>query len=195
MVYSRLPGFRLSDGGREAARALAAALSAAPVASVFASPLDRALETAEILAAPHGLSVETDDRLIEWSFWERWAGMPWASIHERDPDVLEAYGLDPAAASPGDPLEAAGRRILSWAEDAEERVHPIEPTAGRSAAERSSSLVLGITHEAPLIAAMLVGRGQDLSSYHGTNVSHLGAVRLRPGPPEVVDLAAWAARC
>jgi broad specificity phosphatase PhoE len=170
-------------------------LSAAPVASVFASPLDRAVETGEILAAPHGLAVQTDERLIEWSFWERWAGMPWASIHERDPDVLEAYGLDPAAASPGDPLEAAGRRVLSWAEDVEERGDPTEGKAGRSSAEPSSSLVLGITHEAPLIAAMLVGRGQGISSYHGTNLPHLGAVRLRPGPPEIVDLAAWAARC
>ncbi len=50
-----------------------------------------------------------------------------------------------------------------------------------------------MSHEAPLVAALLVGRGGGLSVFHSTNLAHLAAVRLRPGPPEVVDLVAWAA--
>jgi hypothetical protein len=55
--------------------------------------------------------------------------------------------------------------------------------------------VLGVTHEAPLIAAMLLGQGRSLSEYNSHNVAHLACVRLLPGPPELVDLAAWAASC
>jgi probable phosphoglycerate mutase len=63
----------LSDEGREQARRLALRLGGEPIAAVYASPLGRALETARIAAAPHGLPVATDARLREISHgrWER----------------------------------------------------------------------------------------------------------------------------
>jgi broad specificity phosphatase PhoE len=181
LVYARLPGFHLSDEGRTAAKALAEALSSTPLRAVYSGPLDRAMETAAILSAPHGLRVLGDERLTEWSFWARWQGMPWTRIRERDPHLLEAYGLEPAKACPEDPLEEAGRRVLAWARDAE-RAHP-------------EGLVAGLTHEAPLLAAYLVGGGHDVSTYRSMNLPHLGGVRLRPGPPELVDLVQWARTC
>jgi broad specificity phosphatase PhoE len=147
-----------------------------PVVAVYASPLDRARETAEILAAPHGLTVGLDDRLLEWSFWVRWQGMPWAAIRDRDPELLEAYARDPAAASPGDTLEATGRRILAWAAEAE---------ADHDAAGQGR-VVLGVTHEAPLLAATLVGTAEGLGAFHSRNLPHLARVRLRPPPVELV---------
>jgi broad specificity phosphatase PhoE len=78
-VYARLPGFRLSSEGAAEAARLAERLAGAPVVAVDASPLERAVETAEILARPHGLSVRTDNRLEEWSFWSRWAGVAGAA--------------------------------------------------------------------------------------------------------------------
>jgi len=181
VVYARLPGFHLSAAGREAAGELAAGLRSAPVVAVYASPLDRAVETAAILAEPHGLDVATDQRLQEWSFWVRWQGMAWTSIHDRDPRLLEAYSLDPASACPDDSLETTGRRVLAWAEDAE-RAHP-------------DGLVLGVTHESPLVAAWMVGSGRNLRDYHSVNFPHLTCVRLQPGPAEVVDLPQWARTC
>ena len=86
LVYARLPGFHLSTDGRERATALAQALRRAPVAAVYASPLDRAAETAAILARPHGVAVQTDARLSEWSFWSHWQGRPWTRIRDLDPD-------------------------------------------------------------------------------------------------------------
>lgn len=65
ILYGRLPGFRLSDKGREQADAVAAALADRDIAAVIASPLQRAQETAGPIAAKHGLTVGTDPDLIE----------------------------------------------------------------------------------------------------------------------------------
>ena len=55
----------LSPLGREQSRAVAAALVRLPIDAVYASPLARALETAQIVAEPLGLEIQTDDRLQE----------------------------------------------------------------------------------------------------------------------------------
>ncbi len=65
ILYGRLPGFRLSDTGRNQAAAVADALAGRDIAAVIASPLQRAQETAAPIAAKHGLVVDTDPDLIE----------------------------------------------------------------------------------------------------------------------------------
>ncbi|GAA3951257.1 histidine phosphatase family protein [Gordonia caeni] len=65
ILYGRLPGFRLSDTGRAQAQTVAAALADHDVTAVFASPLQRAQETATPVAGGHGLEIITNDDLIE----------------------------------------------------------------------------------------------------------------------------------
>ena len=65
ILYGRLPGFGLSERGREQAARAAAHLARADVAVLLASPMQRAQETAVPLAASHGLEVLTEERLIE----------------------------------------------------------------------------------------------------------------------------------
>ena len=65
VIYGRLPGYHLSERGRRQAEAAADRLRRRDIVAVTASPLERAQETAEAVAAPHGLEVGTDDRLIE----------------------------------------------------------------------------------------------------------------------------------
>jgi broad specificity phosphatase PhoE len=67
VLYGRLPGFRLSDRGVEQAGKVASFLSGRDVATVIASPLERARQTAAPIAAAHGLEVGIDPRLIESS--------------------------------------------------------------------------------------------------------------------------------
>ena len=55
----------LSDRGRRQAEALAAALGRLPIEAIYASPLRRAVETAQPLAAVLGLPIRTDPRLME----------------------------------------------------------------------------------------------------------------------------------
>jgi broad specificity phosphatase PhoE len=65
VLYGRLPGYRLSELGREMADLVARFLADHDVVRVVASPLERAQETAVPIAEAHALPVETDDRLIE----------------------------------------------------------------------------------------------------------------------------------
>ena len=172
VIYARLPGFRLSERGRAEATSLAERLAGSAVREVWASPLERAQETAEILAGPHGLTVQSDERLLEWSFWTRWQGTPWATVRERAPQVFSAYADDPGALCPEDPLADVGGRVLEWAREA----------------GTGDGLVLAVSHEAPLVAAYLVGAGSPIAAFSGTRVAHLDGVRLNPSPVKILDL-------
>lgn len=65
ILYGRLPGFSLSVTGRAQAVAVANTLANHDITHVVASPLERAQQTAAPIAQEHGLTVHTDDNLIE----------------------------------------------------------------------------------------------------------------------------------
>ena len=65
VLYGRLPGYHLSANGRLMAAAAADFFAERPVAALFASPLERAQETALPVAERLGLEIVTDERLIE----------------------------------------------------------------------------------------------------------------------------------
>ena len=172
VIYARLPGFGLSEEGMAGATRLAEKLSNRDVVAVYASPLQRAQQTAAILAEPHGLEVLQDERLIEWSFWSRWQGKPWILVRDEAPEVFSAYADDPASLCPEDPLTAVGERVLDWASEVAAR-HP-------------EGTIIGVSHEAPLVASLLLGSGQDVGRFSATHVGHLRSVRLFPLPAAIV---------
>lgn len=63
--YGRLEGFRLSERGLRQAEALGLHFANRPLDSIYSSPLERARQTADAIAAPHGLQVSLDPDLIE----------------------------------------------------------------------------------------------------------------------------------
>ena len=65
VVYGRLPGFNLSERGERQAKQSAQRLQDADLVAVWSSPLERAQQTARMIAEPHDLEVVTDDRLLE----------------------------------------------------------------------------------------------------------------------------------
>ena len=80
----------LSDHGRDQARRLAASLRETEVAAVWTSPLRRARETAEIVAAGRGISPIPCAELIE-SYRGRWEGFPVARLAREEPRLFEAF--------------------------------------------------------------------------------------------------------
>ncbi|MGH3309792.1 MAG: histidine phosphatase family protein [Streptomyces sp.] len=65
ILYGRLPGYHLSELGRQMADRVAEQLADRDVTHVAASPLERAQETATPIAKTHGLVIASDERLIE----------------------------------------------------------------------------------------------------------------------------------
>lgn len=65
ILYGRLPGYRLSEVGREMADLAAEALAARDVVQVRSSPLERAQETAAPIVERLGLVPVIDERIIE----------------------------------------------------------------------------------------------------------------------------------
>lgn len=67
-LVGRQSDVHLNDQGRSQAKQLAADLAGLPIKAVFASPLERAQETAAPIAHFHNLPVITEEGLIEMDF-------------------------------------------------------------------------------------------------------------------------------
>src|SRR5215471_14372063 len=72
----RTPGLHLADKGREEAADVAGRIARLPgLAAVYSSPLERAQETAELIAAAAKLFVTAEPGLLECDYGE-WTGLP-----------------------------------------------------------------------------------------------------------------------
>lgn len=89
----------LSDDGREQARRLALRLKKEKIAAVYASPMGRTVETANILAAPLKLEVQRRDGLREISHG-RWEQMTRREVEEAFPEEAAAWERDPYTFAP-----------------------------------------------------------------------------------------------
>ena len=92
-------GVDLSEDGRFQAQKLAVRLADDPIRAIYASPLSRALETASIIAAPHGLAVATHPELREIGHG-RWEGLTRHEVEERYPDEYASWETDPFTFAP-----------------------------------------------------------------------------------------------
>lgn len=78
-INGRTPGIGLSDRGRAEIALVAERLAGETITSLYASPLQRTRETAEILAARLELPVGYRDDLIELDFGE-WTGLTFDEV-------------------------------------------------------------------------------------------------------------------
>jgi broad specificity phosphatase PhoE len=60
----------------------------------YSSPLARAMETATIVAGPHGLAPQPIEELIEIDVGA-WEGRSWAEVRAREPGAYRAFMADP----------------------------------------------------------------------------------------------------
>ena len=84
----------LSDTGRDQAGALSRRLASQPIAAFYASPLDRTMETARLLAEPHGLPIQPEDGLREINHGV-WEGLTRHEAETRFGDMYEKWESDP----------------------------------------------------------------------------------------------------
>ena len=147
ILYGRLPGFHLSEAGRLMAKAAADYLADRDVTVLKSSPLQRAVETAEPIAAEFGLQPDIDERLIEpWNYFE---GMRFAVGDGalRKPRHWMAL-RNPFRPSWGEPYQEVAARVLAAAGD-----------AARAAAGHEAVCV---SHQMPICIARRAVEGKHL---------------------------------
>src|SRR5437762_5997870 len=89
----------LSDEGREQTRRLADRLSHEKIMAIYASPLGRTIETAQILAAPHKLEVQPRDGFREINHG-RWEQMTRQEVEQKFPEEAAEWEKDPYTFAP-----------------------------------------------------------------------------------------------
>jgi broad specificity phosphatase PhoE len=117
VLYGRLADFHLSDIGKVMAKAAAEHLAGRDVRLLRSSPLERARETAEPIAAQFGLATELDERLIE--AWNHFEGL---NVSVGDGSLRAPrhwfYLRNPFRPSWGEPYKEVASRMLAAAADA-----------------------------------------------------------------------------
>jgi broad specificity phosphatase PhoE len=171
VIYAGLSGYGLSELGRRQAAAVGEALLDTPVAALYASPLDRGMQTARAIADIVGAEVVPDIRLHEWRYWQQWAGLTWDELRTKGREAWEAYQSDPGSVTDGESLEALADRMGSWLADVQ-RDHP-------------EGLVVGVTHLEPLRATLLRALGRPPIDLFQLQIGLGQAVRLDPDPDPI----------
>lgn len=95
----QLPGVALTDVGRQQVARLAEALTVLPISTIVSSPLERARDTAEIIAKGRDLAVQFEPDLMDTNIGN-WAGQVISGLSKNDP-AWKAYVHDPTVAPEG----------------------------------------------------------------------------------------------
>ena len=167
-VYADLPGFHLSERGRRQATWAGRHLSDRPVAAVYTSPLERAVETAGAIGAHHGLAPEGVAELTEWALMGRWRGLRWPDLDTRRPGELETYLTSPLTMdfTPETVQQLADR--VGGAVTLLARRHPGEE-------------IVIVSHQDPIQVTRLALTNRSLGALHEAKPRHCEIISLAPG--------------
>ena len=114
ILYGRIPGYHLSELGHSMADAAAASLEGRPVTALYASPLQRAQESAKPWSERFGLPIVTEERIIEPHNWFEGKIMRQAI---RNPSAWPQL-RNPLKPSWGEPFKNVEARMLAAVGDA-----------------------------------------------------------------------------
>jgi probable phosphoglycerate mutase len=134
----------LNESGRTQAAELSAALADEPLAAAYSSPLRRAFETAEIVAAPHGLGPVPMDALREVDVGS-WQGLTRAEVEQRFPKQYARWLDYEAGWENGESYEEMGRRVIAGLLEL--------------AAAHEGDQILAVSHGGPVRAAYALADG------------------------------------
>ena len=145
----------LNELGREQAQVLAEALAGERLNAVYTSPLQRAAQTAELVAAPHRLQPQPVDALREVDVGS-WQGLTREEIVDRFPEQFQRWLRHGPGWEDGESYEEMGRRAVAALLELGER--------------HSGQRIVAVTHGGPIRAAVAFARG----------ISHSEARRVGP---------------
>jgi broad specificity phosphatase PhoE len=163
-----MPGVHLNEEGREQARRLARTLANRGITGIWASPLERAQETAGPLAAETGLKVETCDALGEVRTGE-WTNKTFAEL-EADPRWRAFNQFRCGSRVPGGELmvEVQARMVAEIL---------------RLQQEPPNSTLAIVSHADPIRAALVYFLGMPLDFYQ--------RIEILPASFSIIKLEEW----
>jgi broad specificity phosphatase PhoE len=160
VIYGRLPGFHLSDVGRQQAEAAADRLAGADIGALWASPLERAQETAQAIAGRHELEIVTDERLTE----------------SRTTLEGAAHNLGIFLRSPRNWFPLRNPWTPSWGESfADIRKRMLQAVTDAIAAADGREVVL-VSHQTPVLVARLALAGRRVPPWLAFTPCETGSV-------------------
>jgi probable phosphomutase (TIGR03848 family) len=156
MLTGRAPGVDLSDEGRGQAEALAERLAALPVVAIYASPIERTTQTAEAVAARHGLAVKALPGVIEADYGE-WTGGKISDLAKTDLWKTVQRAPSRARFPGGESLSEMQARMVATIETV--------------VADHPGELVVVVSHADPIKAAIAHYTGVHLDLFQRIVVS------------------------
>jgi broad specificity phosphatase PhoE len=165
----------LSPDGEAQSRSAAEALSTVAIAEIIASPLLRAVQTAQVLGERVGIDIARDNRLTDLDLGH-WEGMPLAEIAATS--AYQEFINNPLATDipGGENLDRAKRRALAAIEQA------LEDNA-------TGDAIAVVTHASIIRVLLTHYMGAQPAVYHRVRVSP-GSISVlsfsHEGPPRVL---------
>jgi probable phosphomutase (TIGR03848 family) len=185
VLPGRAPGLHLSDEGRAQAEAVGARMAAmvatgrrAPVA-VYASPLERTMETARPIARQLGLRVRSDRGLLECEFGA-WTGARLTSLAKK-PEWRQVQQWPSGFRFPG------GESFLEMQER-------MSSALARLIERHPGETVVAVSHADPIKAAVASAAGTPLDLFQRLVVSpcSVSALSFTAGGPHVLAVNSTA---
>ena len=141
VLAGRTPGVPLTDDGIDQAKTAAEFVEKMNVTKIYTSPIERALQTAEIVGNHNAIDVVSDERLIELDMG-KFTGMKYDEIFSKHGNVfLKFYSGD---------LELAHNGVETFAEVKSRVLDIIDHVVGQHKDEN----VLLVTHMDPIKAVL-----------------------------------------
>jgi probable phosphoglycerate mutase len=176
VLPGRAPGLHLADIGREQAEKAAVRLADLKrVDAVYASPLERARETAAPIAKARGLKVKIDKGLVECDFGD-WTGQELKSLFKL-PEWSTVQRYPSGFRFPnGESFMEMQERIVS--------------TLGRLCEAHPGGVVVAVSHADPIKAAVAHAMGTHLDLFQRIVIStcSITAINYAAGAPVVLTV-------
>lgn len=168
VLCGRMEGVTLSAGGRREARQAGGRLASEGLVALYASPLARTRETADLIAEAVALRVTTAEELTELDYGE-WSGATFEALHA-DPRWATWNGARGVTRPPGgESMLEVQSRVRRFVEQAVAR-HPDQRIAA-------------VSHGDPIKAILALALGMPLDN--------LGRLEISPASISVLAAGGW----
>jgi probable phosphoglycerate mutase len=164
-------GWRLNENGRRQAERAAARLAQMPVRAIYTSPLERAVETAEAIAKPHGLQPQPHDDFGEFHAGD-FEGVSLADLDRRD--EWRRFNSFRSGTRP-----AGGELAIETQMRVVRRIHEL-------ASAHRDQVVAVVSHGDPLRSAV--------AFFLGIPLDMLLRFEIHPGALSVLELGDWGSK-